>query len=305
MSFFADLFGYVLNFLYNLVDNYGVAIILFSILVKMITLPMTIKQQRTVKKSTKIQEELKQIQYKYKNQPEQMNNEVMALYKRENMSPFSGCLSSIIQIILLFSVFVLVRSPLTHMVKLDESAIASLEKVVLVQEENVNNTYKEISIIQAVRNQENPISVSEEENDESNNKINEYIEKANLQMEFLGIDLSQVPTQDLSNWKTLIIPVLYVVSSFISIRMTTSMQNKDKKQQNLITDGKQKGEEQINPMEDANKTMSWMMPIMSISIAIIAPLGLALYWLMNNILMILERIVINKILEKEEAKQNA
>ena len=70
ISFFANLFGYVLNFLYELVNNFGVAIILFSILVKLIMLPISVKQQKTLKKSQKINEEMKQIQFKYKNDPE-------------------------------------------------------------------------------------------------------------------------------------------------------------------------------------------------------------------------------------------
>ena len=119
LSFFANIFGYVLQLLYNIVGNYGWAIILFSVLVKAIMIPISIKQQRTMKKNQKIQEEVKQIQFKYKNEPEKMNQEMMALYKREGMSPFSGCLSSIIQIVLLFSVFLLVRQPLTYMVKMD------------------------------------------------------------------------------------------------------------------------------------------------------------------------------------------
>ena len=114
-EFFATTFGYVLNFLYNLINNYGLAIILFTILIKIILLPISIKQQRTMKKSVKIQEQMQSIQFKYKNDPEKMNQEIMSLYKTENMSPFSGCLSSIIQIILLLSIFYLVRSPLTYM----------------------------------------------------------------------------------------------------------------------------------------------------------------------------------------------
>ena len=122
IAFFANLFGYVLNFLYNFIGNYGLAIIVFSILVKIIMLPISFKQQKTMKKSQKINEEMKGLQFKYKNDPEKLNQEVMALYKREKMSPFSGCLSAIIQIILLFSVFYLVRSPLTYMKKLDKAS---------------------------------------------------------------------------------------------------------------------------------------------------------------------------------------
>ena len=211
LYFFANLFGYVLNFLYELVQNYGVAIILFSILLKLITFPLSLKQQKTMKKSAKLQEELKQIQFKYKIDPEKLNQEMMALYKRENMSPFSGCLSSIVQLILILAVFILVSSPLTYMVKLDKEEINKLNEVVSANQ-GATNRYKEIAIIQYIKNLENESSVSEEakqeqaEGEEFN--IYDYIQKVDLNMEFFGIDLSAVPTQDLANRKTLIIPIL-------------------------------------------------------------------------------------------------
>ena len=99
-QFFANIFGYVLNFINNFVGNYGLAIILFTVLIKIIMLPLSIKQQRTMKKSAKLQEQIKVLQFKYKNDPEKLNREMMDLYKKENMSPFSGCLSTIVQFIL-------------------------------------------------------------------------------------------------------------------------------------------------------------------------------------------------------------
>ena len=117
-------------------------------------------------------------------------------------------------------------------------------------------------------------------------------------MDFLGIDLCQVPTRNWKDVKTLIIPVLYVISSFVSIRLTSNMNKNKKEDKKLITDGND-SEEPYNPAEDMGKTMNWMMPIMSVSIAAIAPLGLALYWLMNNILMIIERLVYMKKSENE------
>lgn len=270
ISFFANLFGYILNFLYELVQNYGLAIILFSVLVKLIMLPISIKQQKTMKKSAKIQEEMKQIQFKYKNEPEKLNQEVMSLYKRENMSPFSGCFSSIVQIILLFSVFYLVRSPLTYMKKIDASAINEMKEI--VQEKGATRGYEEIAIIDYVRSLENQSSVGENEgmkyentenitteNDENiqeisqnqneentnleeNNQNNEdkksqfniydYVEQVNMNMDFLGVDLSKVPSQDVKDIKVFIIPALYVISSFISIRMSTAQQNK--KNENIV-----------------------------------------------------------------------
>ena len=292
LSFFANIFGYVLQLLYNIVGNYGWAIILFSVLVKAIMIPISIKQQRTMKKNQKIQEEVKQIQFKYKNEPEKMNQEMMALYKREGMSPFSGCLSSIIQIVLLFSVFLLVRQPLTYMVKMDTDVISKMENVITEQEEGNKNAYAEIAVIQYVNNLDNKTSVSKDESFD----MKEYAEQANLNMDFFGIDLSQVPKNNWKDFKVLIIPILYIISSFVSIRLSMNTNNKQNKEKKLITDGKEQEEEKYNPMDDANKTMVWMMPIMSVSIAAIAPLGLALYWLI---------LVYNKIFEKEEAEKNA
>ncbi len=328
LAFFANIFGYVLKLLYNIVGNYGWAIILFSVLVKVLMLPISMKQQKTLKKNEKIQSELKQLQFKYKNEPEKLNQEMMALYKREGMSPFSGCLSSIVQIILLFSVFLLVRQPLTYMVKIDQDVINKMTQIVSSQDSNTKNAYQEIAIIQYVKNLQNNNSAEQnaeveevsdkekvvekneqeettetEKSNTENFDIAKYADQVNLNMDFFGIDLSQVPTKNPTDIKVLVIPILYVISSFVSIRISMATTNKKKNEEKkLITDGTEQ-EEKYNPTQDMNKTMVWMMPIMSVTIAIIAPLGLALYWLMNNVLMIIERLVLNKYLNKEEGAE--
>ena len=75
INFFANIFGYVLNFLYEIVGNFGIAIILFSILVKIAMLPISYKQQKTMKKSQELNNQMKQLQFKYKNDPEKLNQE--------------------------------------------------------------------------------------------------------------------------------------------------------------------------------------------------------------------------------------
>ena len=125
-------------------------------------------------------------------------------------------------------------------------------------------------------------------------------EKVYINMDFLGIDLSKIPTQSLNDFRVYIIPALYVASSFISIRLTTSMRNKNKKKEEEYD--KKDSEDEVNQLEamqQMNKTMSWFMPIMSISIAIVAPLGLALYWFINNVMMIIERLILNFIESKK------
>lgn len=292
-QFFANIFGYLLNFINNFVGNYGLAIILFTVLIKIIMLPLSIKQQRTMKKSTELNEKIKVLQFKYKNDPEKLNREMMDLYKKENMSPFSGCLSTIAQFILLISIFYMVRCPLTYMEKINNDQINTYVQQLKDGGITVNQAYSEIDIIRELDYLKEKMP-----EDEGLNKIN-------LNMNFCGLDLSKIPQQNLNDWTVYIIPALYIISTFISMKITTSMQKKSKKNNGVIDitekEEKDSKEEEKNEMEDmmeqSNKMMSWMMPIMSVSISLVAPLGLALYWLVNNILMIGERLVLNKIIK--------
>ena len=284
IAFFANLFGYILNFIYDIFQNYGIAIILFTILLKIVLLPLTIKQQKTMRKTTKIQEKLKIIQFKYKNDPQMLNQETMALYKRENMSPFSGCLSAIVQILLLLAMFYLVSSPLTYMKKVDTDIINGYKEELQLEEKAVATAYPEINIIKEKGSTD---------------------ETVNLNMNFLGLDLSNVPSQNLTDPTVYVIPLLYVISSVFSIKLSMNMTKKNKKE-TAIENTENKENTELDAMESMNKNMMIMMPIMSVIISFIAPLGLALYWLVNNVLMIIERVVITKILDKkEEAKENA
>ena len=295
-EFFANIFGYLLQFLYQLVNNYGIAIILFTVIIKLILLPLSIKQQRTLKKSTELQEKMKVIQFKYKSDQEKMNQEMMNLYKTENMSPFSGCLTAIVQLLLLLSVFYLVRSPLTFMEKIPQDNINHYVQQLQENGKSVSQVYPEIDLIR------------EHEWLKENNPEDQNVDRLNIQMNFLGLDLSKIPQQNMTDYTVYIIPVLYILSSFVSIRMTTAMQNKKAKQQKEEKEVKIDGttgkelvpQEENNEMDavmQTNKMMSWMMPIMSISIAFIAPLGLALYWLISNILMIAERLILDKVIK--------
>lgn len=272
-SAISNLFGYLLNFLYELVNsNYGIAIILFSLILRIILLPITIKQQISMEKTNKIQGEIKKLQLKYKNNQEMLNKETMELYKREKISPFSGCLSAILQIIIILSVFYLVKSPLTYMKKIDPEIINTYKEQIKEENGGKLSAYYEIEII--------------------NKKANEN-EAVSINMDFLGLDLSKIPNQNMNDYKVYIIPILYVISSFISIKVTSNVQNKKKEENDS---------NELNPMADMSKSMSYMMPIMTLSIAFIAPLGLALYWFVSNVLILCERFIIKKFVTAKESE---
>ena len=344
IAFLSNMFGYVLNYIYEIVSNYGIAIIIFSILLKLILLPLSIKQQKTMKKTAKIQEKSKKIQEKYKNEPEKMNSEIMNLYKQEKMSPFGGCLGSIVQIILLFAMFYLVRSPLTFMKKIDTKKIDNIKSYISQEmgEEVLSKNYPEISIVkyvskiknkdeqnikqeekttEEVEDVENNIKEEEQtenenEDEEENNKekieiTDEEINQAYINMNFIGLDLSNVPLENKEDITVFIIPLLYVVSSIISLKLTTQMGKKKEKEDIIEVKAEEtdkaeentKKEDDLDISKQMGKSMSWFMPVMSVSIALVAPLGLALYWLINNILMIGERLIINKFMDAREEEE--
>jgi len=292
IGFLAGIFGYLLNFIYGYVNNYGVAIILFTIAVQIILLPFSIKQQKTLLKNNKIQAKIKELQDKYKNDQVRLGQETMDLYKREKMNPCSGCLESIIQLILFISIFYLVRQPLTYMENMDKAKINEyVDKYKISRQSN----YKEIDIIREAK----------KAGDKS----------ISIEMNFLGIDLSNIPSRNWGNPTVYIIPGLYVISSILSMKITTSIgkkkltkeekeeeERKKREKQALIKAGDE--DDDFDTTEAMNKQMMMMMPIMAVSVAAIAPLGLALYWLVNNITSTIQRIVLAKIMKSKEGDEN-
>ena len=161
MGAISSVFGYVLNFFYELLNNYGLAILIFSVLLRLILIPITIKQQKSMKKSAELQEKMKDIQAKYKNNPEKLNQETMDLYKREKLNPFSGCLSSILQIIIILSVFWLVSKPLTYMKKVDTNIINGYVEEIK-NEEGKASAYPEIQVIQKKASTDENVNINME-----------------------------------------------------------------------------------------------------------------------------------------------
>ena len=292
IGFLANFFGYFLNLIYGLVNNYGLAIILFTVAIQVVLLPFTIKQQKTLIKTNKIQAKVKELQEKYKEDQLRLSQETIDLYKREKMSPCSGCLGSIMQLVLFISIFYLVRQPLTYMKKFDSAKINEyVEKYQVSQKSN----YKEIDVIREAK----------ATGDDS----------IDINMNFLGIDLSNVPSRNWGNPTVYIIPGLYVISSIISMKINTSVGKKKLSKEEREEEERKKREKKalikagdddddFDTTEALNKQMTFMLPIMAVSVAAIAPLGLALYWLVNNVTSTVQRLVINKFVKFDKEDDN-
>ena len=172
---------------------------------------------------------------------------------------------------------------------------AKIDEYINKYEISQQSNYKEIDIIREARKaNDNTISI---------------------EMDFLGIDLSNIPSRNWGNPTVYIIPGLYVISSIISMKITTSAgkkklskeekeeeERKKREKKALIKAGEE--EDDFDTAEAMNKQMMIMMPIMAVSVAAIAPLGLALYWLVNNITTTIQRIILTKVMKSKEDGEN-
>lgn len=293
IGYLAGIFGWLLNLIYSAVNNYGLAIILFTVAVQIVLLPFTIRQQKTMIKNNKIQAKVKELQEKYKNDQVRLGQETMELYKSEKMSPCSGCFGSIIQLILFISIFYLVQQPLTYMEKMNENQIKEYVQKYQISEQS---RYKEIDIIREAK-MAGDDSIS-------------------IDMNFLGIDLSNIPSRNWGDPTVYIIPGLYVLSSIISMKITMNAgkkkmtkeekeeEERKKREQKALIKADEDEDDPSEAVEAMNKQMMLMMPIMAVSVAVISPLGLALYWLINNITTTAQRIVLDKYVSSKEEKEN-
>ena len=114
MSYIMMGLGWVLKLMYMICSNYGVALILFTIIVKAILFPLTLKQQKSMMKTQKLQPLLNELQQKYGNDKEKLNQETMKLYQKYKINPMSGCLPLLIQLPILLALYWVVRQPMVY-----------------------------------------------------------------------------------------------------------------------------------------------------------------------------------------------
>lgn len=297
----ASLFGYLMKFIFGIVGNYGLAIILFTVLVKLLLLPFTIKQQKSLEQSQEMQPLIQELQNKYKDEPQKFMEEYQKLLKEKNMTTMSsmgctGCLINLIQFPIILGLFYMMSNPLTHILKLDADVIDAYK-------EEINNVRMEQAIAEIDANSgDYTISEYNEKIKAAKEKL--YVdqryyeldiinEKNLIDMDFLGINLCEVGINDKSNWKLMIIPILSTLFTYLSLAVSTSVnkeaQEKMKKMQ----------EESEIPMPDT-KLMNIVMPLMLGYVAYSVPQGVGLYWATTNFIGVAQVIILKKVFNKDK-----
>ncbi len=128
MNILSNALGHVLRIIFELVQNYGLSIILFTILVKVLLLPLTIKQTKSTKAMQDIQPKIQEIQTKYKDKPEKQQQEIMKIYTEAKINPLAGCLPLLIQMPILIALFSVLREPVTYGVSADQAQFVNAAK---------------------------------------------------------------------------------------------------------------------------------------------------------------------------------
>ena len=309
LSFIASMFGYVMKFIYDIVQNYGLAIFLFTFLVKLILLPLTLKQQKSMEKMQEIQPLYQELQRKYGNDQQRLSMEYQKLLKEKNMNMVSGmgcsgCLLQLIQLPIILGLFYMMMSPLTYILKLPKEQIDEYKQ-------NLNTYYAEQAIENAIASGEE-LSSGEIAGYMSGDYLenSRYLElviakQENLfNMDFMGLNLGNSTNDSRTQYEYYILPVLCVLVTYLSLYVSS----KDmKKKQNKEIKPNQEEKNLAKPQEEMPmpdmRMMNIMMPLMTGYIAFIAPQGLALYWTTNSLLQFVQMMALKEVKKKKEEKE--
>ena len=277
-------FGFILKVLYDLTTNYGVAIILFSILVKLVLLPMNAKGKKSMMKMSRLTPDIERIKKKYPDDTNKQQQLTQELYKKEGVSTCSGCLWSFIPLLILFPLYTVIRQPIEYMLgETAENAAAIVDVIKTAAPElfGKNDFYAEMIAARHIPDFVEQIRAVLPEISEAT--------LAGVNFDFLGIDLGRQPSINFFAWEAFdwaniglfLLPVLSAASSVLSMLIS------NKQNDSVVTNEKgiQDKEAAKNSQQNQTaKTMMWMMPIMSLWIGFTVPAALSVYWLISGVL---------------------
>ncbi len=273
-------FGYVLEFFYDFFHNYGIALILFSLAIKLILLPLSMKQKKSMMKTSRLQPKVKQIELACGDDKQKYQQEVSQLYKEEGVSMMGGCLWSLLPLLILFPLYNVIREPLQYLLHLSESQIDSIKTAFAAA--------KEIDVKKVDAYWQYTAAADMATYGKG---IVENVRSINFN--FLGINLGEQPSwkfwtmRSWSEFGGLLIPIvsggLNYLSMFISQKMNDTVITDDAGNKDAASATAQTG-----------KAMTFMMPLISVVFGYIMPLGLSIYWIAQSVLGIVQDYFLTK-----------
>lgn len=271
-NFIGYIFGYILWACYYITTNYGVSIILFTVVIRLLLFPLSIKQQKSMATTSRLSGKQQEIRKKYGNDKQKINEEVAKLYEKEGASPTSGCLVSIVPLLIMLGVYYAVLNPLTNTLHVDSGSVSQATNL-LSQIPGVGASftgqYGEIQIVQNFSFLKDYLSNIFSSTDLSN------IAYFSQGFNFLGLNLLGTPAGSSFSTGLWTIPVLCLVSSLGTSIFSQKVTGADQSQQGCM------------------KWMLYLMPLVSAWFAYIVPAAVGFYWIVSNVLMFAQTAVIN------------
>ena len=289
-------FGYLLSLLYQWTADYGVAMIIFAIAVKMILLPITAKGKKSSMKMSRLQPRIQEIQRKYANDQQKQQEAIQQLQKEEGASMgMGGCLWSFVPLLILFPLYTVIREPINYMLHTGAEMAAQIVDVIKTADPSLftgNSFYDQIVAARHIHEFAAELTAAIPGIDPT------ILE--GVKFDFLGIDLGRIPTINIfaADWAWdwahiggMLFPALSALTQVLSMKISQAMNN------SVITnkDGVQDKETAENSQTNQTmNTMIWMMPLMSLWFGFTVPAALSLYWFVQGAVSIIQDVILTK-----------
>ena len=294
-------FAWLVRLFYDLTNSYGVALILFTLVIKLIMLPFQMKSKKSMMRMSRVSGQMQDLQKRYAKNQAKFQEEMQKLYEEEGVNPMSGCLWSFLPLPILMALYSIIRQPITHFMMLSKDVLQTVVQSVADAGVDLTNivmmdkatgapalkdglyqmaAYGQINLVKAV--QEMGLSTPDG--------------WFNVNYKFLGLDLTATPWEYVKSFTftwavigVILIPILAGLSQFVFSKLTMKTQ----------------------PQADAAggasmKSMMYMMPLFSVYIAFIMPAALGVYWIAQSVFSLIQEAILNKTLSaKMEAEEEA
>ena len=295
-------FAWLLRALYELTSSYGWALVLFTVVIKLIMLPFQMKSKKSMMRMSRFQPMIKEIQTRYKNNQVKMNEELQRLYAEEGVNPMSGCLWSFLPFPILIALYSIIRQPITRFMMLTTTAMqgvidavsaAGFDLAAIAMTANDGavtvkdgltqlQPYGQITLVKAA--QELGVALPEG-----------WI---HMDFSFLGMDLTMIPSDVIGQigtggWAVIGVLLIPIVSGALSFW-----------QSKVSMAGNPAAADPNDPTARSSRMVMWMMPIMSLWIGFTLPASLGVYWIANSVLMLVQEKVLNKYFKKSIAAED-
>lgn len=277
-GFLGNLLGWILWGAFYILKDFGLAIIVFTIIVKVCVFPFSIKQQKSMAGTAKLQKKQREIQEKYANNKQKANEEIQKLYEKEGVKPMGGCLTTLIPMLVLFGIFYAVGWPLTNTLHINSDAVNNaLSYVNTIPGYSAMTgmyNYQEINLLKIFPNIANTEAIHTIFSQADITKINELVNGFNT----FGIDLLAVPSEFGLLSPYILFPILCFVSN-VGSQIVMQKINKN----------------QMGQQQGCMKIMMFALPLFSAYIAYVVPCAMAFYWIVSALLGLVQSILLGKI----------